>query len=249
MKKIANMTLMLTIQRDQNQYFSHPEVLGSFIDNHDTPRALDQMDNDYCLLENGLTFVFFAPGIPILYYGTEQGFIGADENYTDAWGGCSEKDGGDPCNRENLWTDGAPFAPYSTNNPLYQMVTKFNWLRKLKQIHKTSMVELGAGADWYAFVRGDVLIALTNVGNNATSEVPVSVNVTECNLPDFTWANKYLVNLLDNSDVIQVDNNGIASFVMRGGHAKVYHPIVRIPDQQQQSYLQQLYDSLHSWVI
>ena len=45
-------------------------ALGNFIDNHDTARFLS-VSKSKSLLKAALTFSFFAPGIPILYYGTE----------------------------------------------------------------------------------------------------------------------------------------------------------------------------------
>jgi alpha-amylase len=77
--------------------FADLSVLGTFIDNHDHQRFLNY-NNDHVAYKNALTYVITAIGIPIIYYGTEQGFAG----------------GNDPDNREPLWTSG-----YSTNTDLY----------------------------------------------------------------------------------------------------------------------------------
>lgn len=63
------------------------DALGVFIDNHDNPRFLS-ITNWNPLFKSALTFVAFSQGIPIIYYGSEQGFSG----------------GADPNNREALWT-------------------------------------------------------------------------------------------------------------------------------------------------
>ena len=91
------------------------------MDNHDNPRFLN-LNPSYTGLKNELTFVMMGDWIPIVYYGTEQGFNG----------------GSDPNNRESLW-------PYmSTEHPLYkfiQTLAKFrtslgkDWLQK-KQVRR-----------------------------------------------------------------------------------------------------------------
>lgn len=80
--------------------FADLSVLGTFIDNHDHQRFLNY-NNDHAAYKNALTYVITAIGIPIIYYGTEQGFAG----------------GNDPDNREPLWTSG-----YSTNTDLYSHI-------------------------------------------------------------------------------------------------------------------------------
>lgn len=61
-----------------------------FIDNHDLPRFLHLARGDRNALQRALTVLFTAPGPPILYYGTEQGFLGGDsheENREDQFAG------------------------------------------------------------------------------------------------------------------------------------------------------------------
>jgi alpha-amylase len=76
--------------------FADADALGMFIDNHDNARFLS-MTPSIPMFKAALTFALFAQGIPIVYYGSEQGFNG----------------GNDPFNREALW----PFM--NPNNPLY----------------------------------------------------------------------------------------------------------------------------------
>lgn len=98
-------------------------VFGGFVDNHDNPRFLN-LNPSQTALKNELTFVMMGDWIPIVYYGTEQGFNG----------------GSDPYNRESLW-------PYmSTEHPLYKFIqnlAKFrtslgkDWLQR-KQVRESS---------------------------------------------------------------------------------------------------------------
>jgi glycosidase len=90
------------------------DIPVNFLDNHDVPRFLynvQQFDlaTQRKLLHNALLFIYTAPGIPCLYYGTEQEFRG----------------GNDPANREDLWDSG-----YDTQNPT------FTWISRLAQIRR-----------------------------------------------------------------------------------------------------------------
>ncbi|KAJ2999263.1 hypothetical protein NUW58_g56 [Xylaria curta] len=55
--------------------FPDPSALGTFLDNHDNARWLNSK-NDASLLKNALAYVILSRGIPIVYYGTEQGYAG-----------------------------------------------------------------------------------------------------------------------------------------------------------------------------
>ncbi|CAI5994054.1 unnamed protein product [Closterium sp. NIES-65] len=70
---------------------------GSFLDNHDSPRLLGLLQGDQQLLRNALALLLTSRGIPLVYSGTEQAFMG----------------GPDPQNRQSLW----PFL--NTHHPLY----------------------------------------------------------------------------------------------------------------------------------
>lgn len=78
--------------------FADVDALGVFIDNHDNPRFLSIEGATIPLFKSALAFAIFSQGIPIVYYGSEQGFHGSN----------------DPANREALWT-----TKMDTTNPLY----------------------------------------------------------------------------------------------------------------------------------
>lgn len=77
------------------------------MDNHDNPRFLS-MNPSQTALKNELALVIMGDWIPIVYYGTEQGFNGGNE----------------PNNRESLW----PFI--SAENPLYKFIETLIKFRK-----------------------------------------------------------------------------------------------------------------------
>ena len=70
------------------------------MDNHDNARFLN-VQSDYQLYKNALVYTLYSTGIPIVYYGTEQGFNG----------------GTDPNNREPLWP-----TNYNNSTELYQVI-------------------------------------------------------------------------------------------------------------------------------
>ena len=82
-------------------------LLGTFTENHDVQR-LASVTNDTAQLASALVFALSGDGIPIIYYGSEQGLAGAQ----------------DPLNRQALWLSG-----YDTGSPLYRTVRAGNFVR------------------------------------------------------------------------------------------------------------------------
>src|SRR5262249_59639500 len=91
--------------------YPNPYILPTFIDNHDVRRFLSITSPTGEDLLQALAFLFTVPGIPIIYYGTEQGFT---ETRQAMFAG-GYKSTGDS---------------YNTNNALYQRIKKLAALRK-----------------------------------------------------------------------------------------------------------------------
>lgn len=125
--------------KDVNHHFEDTSVLALFIDNHDQKRFLNHWGH-WDRLKSALAFNFFAKGIPILYYGTEQGYSGDD----------------DPHNREQLWPN------FNVQHPLYRYIKKIIELRKKFRIWEEDQIERYVQHNVYAFSRGKVLVAVTN---------------------------------------------------------------------------------------
>lgn len=90
------------------------DIPVNFLDNHDVPRFLYNVQDlseevQGQLLRNALVFLYTIPGVPCLYYGTEQDFAG----------------GNDPANREDLWDSG-----FDTTG------TTFQWIARMAKIRK-----------------------------------------------------------------------------------------------------------------
>ncbi|KAA0154156.1 hypothetical protein FNF29_02776 [Cafeteria roenbergensis] len=129
--------------------FEDVDALGTFLDNHDNPRFL-YVRNDQVAYKAALTFMIMTRGIPIVYYGSEQGFDG----------------GPDPHCREPLWTSG-----YDTTTPLFTHIKTVIAARQQNQVWTQPQVQRYSDDTFYAFSRGQVLVATTNVGSNGAQQV------------------------------------------------------------------------------
>jgi len=178
---------------EDEKYFKDTSVLGTFIDNHDQARFLS-VQPDAWKYRNALVFTLFSTGIPIIYYGTEQGYKG----------------GNDPQNREPLWT-----SNYDTNSELYTFLKTSISARKEHAVWNYPLVERWQDDDFYAFTRGHVLVITTNRGYNAGDMTrtinyhPFTVGTKLCNI---YWPD---------DDCVNVTSDGI-TVTLHHGEPKVY---------------------------
>lgn len=124
--------------------FKDVSILGNFLDNHDNVRFLNE-NKDWNVLKNALAYVIFAEGIPIIYYGTEQGFNG----------------GNDPQNRHSLWPH------YDQSFDLYQYISTLVGFRKKAgaSLYQAKQVERYVDDQFFAFTRDKLFVATTNIGS------------------------------------------------------------------------------------
>lgn len=80
--------------------------------------------------------ILFVQGIPIVYYGTEQGYNGD----------------GDPRNRESLWPN------YNTNSDLYKFTSQLAKFRAQQgsSLWESKQIERYVNDNFFAFTRGNV---------------------------------------------------------------------------------------------
>lgn len=143
-------------------------------------------------MKSALAFMFFSKGIPYFYYGDEQGFAG----------------GADPGCREPLWND------LKTDSDLYQYVKAIVTTRKNHQVWNSPYVERYVADNFFAFSRGDVLIATTNQ-NSGQVNYSVTYN-------PFSEGEK-VCNIFYTSDCETVQG-GAVNVYLNNGEAKVYVP-------------------------
>lgn len=176
---------------DSMSIFKNPDYLGSFLDNHDNPRFLS-FQSDWQKLKNAVTFSLFAQGIPVVYYGTEQGFNGAQDPYC----------------REPLWT-----TNYNKEHELYKWMAPIVNYRKSKSFRELEHIERYVNDVFYAFSRGSTFIALTNKGSGND----VQINITYHPYQD----GDKLCRIDDKTDIIIVESTGF-NIYLKNGEPKVY---------------------------
>jgi len=146
-------------------------LLGNFMENLDVARWRNLSDDPQSYY-NAMIFTLMSDGIPIVYYGQEQGFHG----------------GPDPYNREPLWSSGY------ANSTEYLFVSRLNEFRNFlvndTDWLNSTMQVLTSTSDGIAFMKGPVITVLTNIGSfpkeTATpvytpfqSETPL-INILDC---------------------------------------------------------------------
>lgn len=130
--------------------YKNPDVLGLFFDNHDNPRFLYNYP-DWRSLKSAMAFTLTARGIPIFYYGSEQGFAG----------------GNDPNNREPLW------RAMNKGSDLYKFVQTINRARQAQGSASQPFAEKWVDDNLYAYTRGKLFVALTNrLNQQVHADVP-----------------------------------------------------------------------------
>ncbi|KAL2848371.1 glycoside hydrolase superfamily [Aspergillus pseudoustus] len=147
--------------------FPDPSALGTFVDNHDNARWLS-VKNDATLLKNALAYVILARGIPIVYYGTEQGYSG----------------GNDPANREDLWR-----SSFNTDADLYKAISLLSAARSAAGgLADNDHVHLYVADSAYAWSRagGQLIILTSNGGSGSSGE-----HCFDSKTPGGSWENTF----------------------------------------------------------
>ena len=94
----------------QMRLHQRPHLLPSFLDNHDLDRF--RAGASEAALRQGLAALFTLPGIPVIYYGTEQGFIVQRASMFAAGHGSGGRD------------------HFDTTSPLYRLIASLSRLRR-----------------------------------------------------------------------------------------------------------------------
>ena len=168
-------------------------------------QRLPRLCTDPILRKSFVLYTLTAEGMPIIYYGSEQGYVGGT-SYDE--------------NREVLWTSG-----YATQVPgdgiTYEFIALVNALRHLiprELFASTHQYELYVDDHFYAFKRGIVVVAFTNAGS--------SDGVRHARLTNVSWtAGTTVCNLFDPlQDCLFVSTDFEVEIMLTGGAPKVYAP-------------------------
>jgi alpha-amylase len=152
-----NMSAVTDVLEQSKVLFKDTSLLGNFLENQDLPRWHNQ-SVDIQSLFNAMVFTFMSDGIPIVYYGQEQGFSGNS----------------DPFNREPLWP-----SKY-TKGPTYQLIATLNQFRNFL-VNKADWVQkptevLTSSPHGIAILKGSVISVMTNIGSPAQNNTNIAVH-------------------------------------------------------------------------
>lgn len=138
---------------EQQNAAAYPDMnlLGNFIDNHDGDRFLYNHSGNTYQVKNSLAWTLLYHGLPITYYGTEQVEVSNQKDF-----------------RTSMW-------PHYEVTEMYHFIAKLNQLRRSHGLAPggrdvtTYAKVLAAENDYLAFVRGSLLVLVTNIGVGGTS--------------------------------------------------------------------------------
>jgi alpha-amylase len=185
------------------------QLLGNFVSNHDQSRIASQCP-DIALRKNMIMYLMTAIGMPIIYYGMEQDMEDQDEH---------------------RWNDNSYVGPmwesgYNVSSDMYRFIAELGALRQrvppkfFKQAEQKSVF---ASWNMYVFTRGDVLVALTNVGSlvqpyHSTEDIDVNA----------VWPKGMEVCDLFGDECLIVDR-GHLTITLRNGMGKIFAPKEYMP--------------------
>jgi alpha-amylase len=152
----ADFSALAATMNTEASVFTDVNALTNFLDNQDQPRFASRSGDDEVRDRNAITFLMFASGIPVVYYGFEQRFSGA----------------GDPDNRETLWSSG-----YNLDARLYGYIGQLHLIRDLAsnvtgkaEYFSSNAAVVRTSGQYLAMQRGPVVVVVSNVGAQGTSD-------------------------------------------------------------------------------
>jgi len=152
------MSAVVDIFQQSQRSFKDVGVLGNFLENQDLPRW-QNLSVDPQSLYNAMVINFMTDGIPIVYYGQEQGFSGQS----------------DPFNREPLWPSSyAKTTAYNyttTLNKLRNFLVQGDWLHQETAILNTT-------ARCIALSKSPVITIATNIGSPPQEGTSIAVKTS-----------------------------------------------------------------------
>nr|AAC49622.1 alpha-amylase [Lipomyces spencermartinsiae]prf//2203288A alpha amylase [Lipomyces kononenkoae] len=178
-------------------------LLGSFLENQDNPR-FPSYTSDESLIKNAIAFTILSDGIPIIYYGQEQGLNG----------------GNDPYNREALWPTG-----YSTTSTFYEYIASLNQIRNhaiyiddtyLTYQNWVIYSDSTTIAMRKGFTGNQIITVLSNLGSSGSSYT--------LTLSNTGYTASSVVYEILTCTAVTVDLSGNLAVPMSGGLPRVFYP-------------------------
>lgn len=188
--------------RSLKRQFRDLRKLYNFIDNHDMERFLSYASVED--LELALLYIYTIPGVPVIYYGTEQGFTGVRHSMFAAGWGSGGKD------------------HFNTESRLYRYLADLAKLRRSNRVFSQGEVEVfattrqGPGILGYKTSQeGRTFITLLNTSPNA-----ILAGNMKTGIPDAILRPVYT--LREDEQAVSTDPSGVFSLLMPAKSAIVY---------------------------
>lgn len=199
----------------QDIKYKNPNRLETFIDNHDRARFLSRAGDNYQRLRSAMTVLLTSRGVPVIYYGTEQGDNG-NMNANEI--PIANKD-----NRKDLST-------FDENSTIYKHIQRLTTLkRSYPALRIGKQREMWSDRQVYAFSRrvdssGDEAITAVN-GTWVDQQRTIPLRA-ESSIP----VGAVLTNLMNTSEKVTVASGGITgrqiTINLSEHDAKVFTPTV-----------------------
>jgi len=153
--------------------YTAPEMLLTFVDNHDIMRLWDMVSGDIERYKLALTLLLTTRGIPQIYYGTEIGIIGGDDH------GLIRRDfpGGFEADKFNKFTKN---DRNSLENEIFDYLKQLLSLRKkYKSLTEGKLTHIPPSDEIYTFFRNTEYEKIMIIINNNDHERIIDLNIYE----------------------------------------------------------------------
>ena len=183
--------------------FQRSDQLLNFIDNHDAARLLSKSDRQ--TMRQALLFIMTIPGVPVIYYGTEQELTGMRQTMFKGGVGSIDKD------------------HFDTENAYFKFVRGLIKLRKSNEVFRRGKLKIlrdnsyGPGLFVYEMKLDDVT-ALILINTSANLQLIDGLSV-----PAFSpgnYVSKYSIGV--GNEILSVSNDRIIDMILDAKSAQVY---------------------------
>lgn len=177
--------------------FSNPNMLVTFVDNHDVWRLWDLVNGDINKYKMALTILLTTRGIPQIFYGTEIGLPGGDDH------GLIRRDfpGGFPGDTRNAFIES---DRTEIENEIFNHIKKLNYLRKkYKSLTKGKLIHFPPKNEIYAYLRELKDEKILVIVNNNEKEIKVDIK----GYIRYISKNDSLINIINNQKYFQKSYN------------------------------------------
>ena len=201
-EKKPTSTLSFRIKSIQEN-FQRSDQLLNFIDNHDAPRLLAKSDRQ--TMRQALLFIMTIPGVPVIYYGTEQELTGMRQTMFKGGTGSPDRD------------------YFDTESDYFKFVQSLVKLRKTNEVFRRGQLKVvrdnsyGPGIFVYE-MRLDDVSALILINTSEKLQLVDGLSVPTFNPGNYV--SKYSIGA--QNEILSVSHDRIIDMILEAKSAQVY---------------------------